>query len=70
MDSITPFTVGVDPIGWRRKEKKNNQLQQSARVLVCSCVSAGILYEAMKTSLHKARANVNVEIDGPRYRVR
>ena len=67
MDSITPFTVDVDD--WFASEgEKNNQLQQSARVLVCSCVSAGILYEAMKTSLHKARANVNVEIDGPRYR--
>jgi len=65
MGSITPFSVDVRD-WFASKTVKYGELEQSARVLVCSCVSAGILYEALKT-MYKARANVNFEIDGPLY---
>ena len=65
MGSITPFSVDVRD-WFASKTVKYGELEHSARVLVCSCVSAGILYEALKT-MYKARANVNYEIDGPLY---
>ena len=65
MGSITPFSVDVRD-WFASKTVKYGELEHSARVLVCSCVSAGILYEALKT-MYKARANINYEIDGPLY---
>ena len=65
MGSITPFSVDVRD-WFASKTVKYGELEHSARVLVCSCVSAGILYEALKT-MYKARANINYEIDGALY---
>ena len=65
MGSITPFCVDVKD-WFASKRKRYKEMEHSARVLVCSCVSAGILYEAMKTT-YQARANVNFNVDGAQY---
>ena len=65
MGSITPFCVDVKD-WFASKRKRYKEMEHSARVLVCSCVSAGILYEAMKAT-YQARAKVNFDVDGAQY---